>query len=79
MSVEVGRFPPTAMILELPECHRCRSLHLDALHAAVRLRPPQQAEEGLGLGSLERDHVPALVRDPGRSYNSGLAYRRSKT
>src|SRR5207249_4069952 len=57
----------------------CRSLRLHALHAAVRLRPPQQAEEGLGLGSLERDHVPAMVRRPGRRYKSGLAYSRSKT
>src|SRR6266704_1801421 len=38
---------------------------LDALHAAVRLRPPQQAQEGLGLRPVERDHVPAAVRRPG--------------
>src|SRR2546425_2130417 len=38
---------------------------LDPLHAAVRLRPPQQAQEGLGLRPVERDHVPAMVRRPG--------------
>src|SRR6266571_866340 len=41
------------------------ALRLDALHAAVRLRPPQQAEEGLGLGSPERDHITIPVRIPG--------------
>src|SRR5881296_644834 len=54
-------------------------LRLHALHAAVRLRPPEQAKEGLSLRPTECDQVPALVRDPGRSYNSGLAYSRSKT
>src|SRR2546427_353862 len=38
---------------------------LDALHAAVRLGPPQQAQEGLGLRPVQRDHVPATVRGPG--------------
>src|SRR5438552_2295129 len=38
---------------------------LDALHAAVRLCPPEQAQEGLGLRPLERDYVPAMVRRPG--------------
>src|SRR3989449_718026 len=38
---------------------------LDAFHAAVRLRPPQQAQERLGLRPVERDHVPAMVRRPG--------------
>src|SRR3989441_3365384 len=38
---------------------------LDPLHAAVRLRPPQQAQEGLGLRPVERDHVPAMVRRAG--------------
>src|SRR5437870_4848369 len=38
---------------------------LNALDAAVRLRPPQQAQEGLGLRPVERDHIPAMVRIPG--------------
>src|SRR6266581_4704119 len=38
---------------------------LDALHAAVCLRPPQQAQERLGLRPVEGDHVPAPVRRPG--------------
>src|SRR5438132_11287447 len=38
---------------------------LDPLHAAVRLRPPQQAQESLGLRPVERDHVAGMVRRPG--------------
>src|SRR3989454_9044131 len=38
---------------------------LETLHAAVRLRPPQQAQECLGLRPVERDHVPAMVGRPG--------------
>src|SRR2546422_5567610 len=34
---------------------------LETLHAAVRLRPPEKAQEGLGLGPLERNHIPAVV------------------
>src|SRR6266571_3963281 len=40
-------------------------LRLDALHAAVRLRPPQQAQEGLGLRPVQGDHVPSMVGGPG--------------
>src|SRR5207247_87468 len=52
-------------------CCRCRGVpwpdpsRLDPFHAAVRPRPPQQAQERLGLRPLERDHVPAVVRRPG--------------
>src|SRR3990170_1666928 len=35
---------------------------LEALHAAVRLRPPEEAQERLGLRPRQRDHVPAPVR-----------------
>src|SRR5438445_8569804 len=38
---------------------------LDTLHAAVRLRPPQEAQEGLGLRPVQRDHIPAMVGRPG--------------
>src|SRR2546426_10060813 len=38
---------------------------LDAFHAAVRLRPPQQAQESLGLRPVQRDHIPAMVGRPG--------------
>src|SRR5438445_2122492 len=38
---------------------------LDAFHAAVRLRPPQETKERLGLRPVERDHVPAMVGRPG--------------
>src|SRR5207245_8309320 len=38
---------------------------LEAFHAAVRLCPPQEAQEGLGLRAVERDHVPAMVRRHG--------------
>src|SRR6266705_5009634 len=41
------------------------ALRLDALHAAVRFGPPQEAKEGLGLGSPEGDHIAAVVRRPG--------------
>src|SRR6266571_1877884 len=37
----------------------------DEFHAAVRLRPPEQPQERLGLRPVERDHVPATVRRPG--------------
>src|SRR5947209_14060413 len=40
-------------------------LRLDAFHAAVRLRPSQQAQECLGLRPMECDHVPATIRRPG--------------
>src|SRR5438093_504476 len=40
-------------------------LFLGAFHAAVALRPSQQAQECLGLRPLERDHVAAMVRRPG--------------
>src|SRR3990170_2700402 len=53
-----GGGPPDLGILPDP-------LRLDALHATVRLRPPQQAQECLGLRPVERDHVPAVVRRPG--------------
>src|SRR3989454_10942291 len=38
---------------------------LETPPAAVRLRPPQQAQECLGLRPVERDHVPAMVGRPG--------------
>src|SRR5438445_3619749 len=38
---------------------------LEAFHAAVRLRPPQEAQEGLGLRPVQRDHIPAMVGRPG--------------
>src|SRR3972149_491854 len=41
--------PPDCGILPGP-------LGLEALHAAVRLGPPQQAQERLGLRSAQRDH-----------------------
>src|SRR2546425_953958 len=37
----------------------------DEFHAAVRLRPPQQAKERLGFGPLQSAHPPAAVRRPG--------------
>src|SRR2546426_2080640 len=40
-------------------------LRLDAFHAAVRLRPSQQARKCLGLRPVARDHAPAPVRRPG--------------
>src|SRR2546426_12786631 len=51
-------------------CHGCEGKicwpsRLDALHTAVRLRPPQEAKERLGLRPVERDHVSTMVGRPG--------------
>src|SRR5207253_10839056 len=56
---------PTRRSSDLRLCRPAGLLPLDALHAAVRLRPPQQAQERLGFRPLERDHVHAVVRRPG--------------
>src|SRR5438552_7572675 len=59
MAVEANRL---SVVKIGPDCSR-----LDALYAAVRLRPTKQAEGRLGLRPLGRDRVSSMVRRRGIS------------